>query len=248
MPALLLMGLVPGTSAWKQNLTSQSLSASFTLTLLTLVTGALLLQPADGLQMIKKQTSRPSTDRRTVAFLSNEVDEGDDHLIPEMLLTAKTKTTKTRKRRASFVWPSGSQFVAEFYVTIPIEAPSGVSIPFTIDVPYKFRLPNITKDILTRNIPDERLDVYGAIEGIFQNFGVDGRACVLRAVCERADSHLLNQGLLGEIVSLLLVASAAQSTENMYEYLTAEYHGQTNGDCWSLYPSCPLSFFNWMDG
>ena len=35
--------------------------------------------------------------------------------------------SKARKKRAALYWPSGSQFVAEFYITVFIPAPSGVS-------------------------------------------------------------------------------------------------------------------------
>lgn len=35
-------------------------------------------------------------------------------------------------------------------------------------------------------------------------FGVDGKACLLRAVCEVAESPLRDDGLLGEVLNILL--------------------------------------------
>ncbi|XP_047496325.1 uncharacterized protein LOC125043963 [Penaeus chinensis] len=174
-------------------------------------------------------------------------------------LVSKDKSDKTkvksRKKRATLYWPEDSQFVAEFYFTIPISAPSGVSIPFTIDVPYKFTLPNVTSNILGRGKANskntayfsERLDVYGVVEGIFEKFGMNGKACMLRAVCERAESHLVEAGMLGEVITTILAASSASSSDDIYEYQTAEYYGKTHGDCWNLYPGCPMSLFNWIE-
>nr|XP_027209229.1 uncharacterized protein LOC113802803 [Penaeus vannamei] len=174
-------------------------------------------------------------------------------------LVSKDKPDKTevksRRKRATLYWPEDSQFVAEFYFTIPISAPSGVTIPFTIDVPYKFKLPNVTSSILGRGTANsktshyfsERLDVYGVVEGIFEKFGMNGKACMLRAVCERAESHLVEAGMLGEVISTILAASSASSSDEIYEYQTAEYYGKTHGDCWNLYPGCPMSLFNWIE-
>ncbi|XP_045111721.1 uncharacterized protein LOC123504881 [Portunus trituberculatus] len=157
---------------------------------------------------------------------------------------------KSRKKRAALYWPSGSVFIAEFFFVIPIEAPTGVSIPFTIDVPYEFTLPNITAaDFFKReNIGrDDRLNLYGVVERLFQRFGLDGRACVLRAVCERASSSLEGAGMMGEVITTILTASLSIASEGMYEYLVAEHNGRTRGDCWALYPSCPISLFNWLE-
>lgn len=156
---------------------------------------------------------------------------------------------KSRKKRAALYWPDGSVFIAEFFFVIPIEAPTGVSIPFTIDVPYEFTLPNITAENFFKreNIGrDDRLNLYGVVERLFQRFGLDGRACVLRAVCEKASSSLEGAGMLGEVITTILTASLSVASEGMYEYLVAEHNGRTRGDCWALYPSCPVSLFNWL--
>ncbi|XP_042215084.1 uncharacterized protein LOC121861429 [Homarus americanus] len=165
--------------------------------------------------------------------------------------TQEKAPSKSRKRRATFYWPSGSKFVAEFYFTIPISAPTGVTIPLTLDVPYKFVLPNITTDddMYGRDYKrqSDRLDVYGIIEGLLNRFGMDGKSCMLRAVCERAQTNLVSAGMLGEVITTILMASSASSSEEMYEYVTAEYYGSTYGNCPSMYSGCPMSFFNWLE-
>ncbi|XP_042887839.1 uncharacterized protein LOC122263475 isoform X2 [Penaeus japonicus] len=177
------------------------------------------------------------------------------HSLNDLLGKPDKTQVKSRKKRATLIWPEDSQFVAEFYFTIPITAPTGVSIPFTIDVPYKFTLPNVTSSLLGRGKANgknthyfsERLDVYGVVEGIFEKFGMNGKACMLRAVCERAESHLVEAGMLGEVITTILAASSASSSNEIYEYQTAEYYGKTHGDCWNLYPGCPMSLFNWIE-
>lgn len=39
---------------------------------------------------------------------------------------------------------------------------------------------------------------------MIHRFGVDGKACLLRAVCEVAESPLRDDGLLGEVLNIIL--------------------------------------------
>ena len=50
----------------------------------------------------------------------------------------------------------------------------------------------------------ERVLVYEALEDALFKFGMDGKACLLRAICEMHSSPLLGYGLFGEILELLL--------------------------------------------
>nr|XP_045624414.1 uncharacterized protein LOC123774306 [Procambarus clarkii] len=155
------------------------------------------------------------------------------------------------KRSAVLVWPEGSLFVAEFYFEIPIKAPSGLDIPFTIDVPYEFTLPNITakSDYLSRNInqADDRLGLYGIMEGIFNKFGMDGKACLMRAVCEGSQSSLLRAGMLGEVITTILTASLSTSLAEMKDYVEAEEYGRSHGDCQAMFPTCSISIFRFLE-
>ncbi|KAK8738499.1 hypothetical protein OTU49_003909 [Cherax quadricarinatus] len=159
---------------------------------------------------------------------------------------------RPRKRRAaSLLFPTGSEFVAEFLFTIPIQAPSGMSIPVILDVPYKFALPNITddKDPFLWGLPraDDRHTFYGLIETVFDKFGINGKECLLRAVCEGSQSSILGIGILGEVITALLTASSSSSSDLMHDYVEAEYHGRSYDNCNSIYPACPVSLFRWLD-
>jgi hypothetical protein len=57
-----------------------------------------------------------------------------------------------------------------------------------------FRLPKILKKIVYSITP----------RAIISRLGIDGRACVLRAICEAADTTLQHNGLAGEVMHVLL--------------------------------------------
>lgn len=50
----------------------------------------------------------------------------------------------------------------------------------------------------------ERVLLYVAVEQFLDNFGMNGRACLLRAICEVQAHPLKNFGLLGEVLKLFL--------------------------------------------
>ncbi|XP_066982689.1 uncharacterized protein [Macrobrachium rosenbergii] len=138
-------------------------------------------------------------------------------------------------------------------ISLPNHNHLSTEIPFTIDVPYRFTLPNITADLFggkekqTKHDSSDRLDMYGVVEGLLSKFGFDGKACLLRAICEKAQLSLVKAGMLGEFIETILSASSSRYSDQMYEYQLAEYYGSTHADCRSAYPSCPVSLFHWLD-
>lgn len=48
----------------------------------------------------------------------------------------------------------------------------------------------------------ERAILYVLIEQFLDNFGMDGKACLLRAICEVHSYPLTNYGLIGEFMKL----------------------------------------------
>lgn len=50
----------------------------------------------------------------------------------------------------------------------------------------------------------ERALLYVLVEEMLENFGMDGRACLLRAICEVHAHPLKNFGLVGEMLKLFL--------------------------------------------
>ena len=51
----------------------------------------------------------------------------------------------------------------------------------------------------------ERVLLYEAVEDFLFKFGMDGKACLLRAICEMHESPLLGYGFFGEVLELFLM-------------------------------------------
>ena len=49
-----------------------------------------------------------------------------------------------------------------------------------------------------------RAFIYEAVEDFLFKFGMDGKACLLRAICETHESPLIGYGLFGEFINLFL--------------------------------------------
>ncbi|KAF5283823.1 hypothetical protein FQA39_LY04643 [Lamprigera yunnana] len=92
----------------------------------------------------------------------------------------------------------------------------------------------------------ERALLYTVIEDFLDNFGMDGRACLLRAICEVHAHPLQNFGLLGEVVKLFLSASKSPFSSLLLEYVEAENAGRGksgSSECWPYMKDCPKSLF-----
>ncbi|KAF5280297.1 hypothetical protein FQR65_LT03106 [Abscondita terminalis] len=92
----------------------------------------------------------------------------------------------------------------------------------------------------------ERALLYTVIEDFLENFGLDGKACLLRAICEVHAHPLRNFGLLGEVVKLFLSASKSPFSALLLEYVEAENAGKGKSgasECWPYMKDCPKSLF-----
>lgn len=96
-----------------------------------------------------------------------------------------------------------------------------------------------------------RWDFYRILEKAFETLG-SGKACLLRMVCEAAETPFKEgHGLLGELLHVVFTPSTTFEEYEMYadrEYHAAELIGQkANGMCKSFYPECsfsPLDYFS----
>ncbi|XP_047004559.1 uncharacterized protein LOC124622812 [Schistocerca americana] len=75
-----------------------------------------------------------------------------------------------------------------------------------------------------------RWQLYATAEAALSSMGVDGRACVLRAICEAAETPLRQDSLLAELSHLLLTPSTTDSgSSEGRRYLAAEHAGAAAG-------------------
>ncbi|KAL7637621.1 UNVERIFIED_CONTAM: hypothetical protein RMT77_012350 [Armadillidium vulgare] len=183
-------------------------------------------------------------DTKQYSNLSYEIDS-------QLERESEGNETKVKKRgkRATFAWPPDTIFIAQFSLEIPIYSPEGVDIPLLLEVPYELDLPNVTESIITPRKGDDRRTFFGTMEALFNRFGFHGESCMLRAICERAETNVLTKGLLGEVLNLVLAVSSSNEDDSAYmeHYKEAEFHGRTHGDCDIKYSECPVSIFHFFD-
>lgn len=89
----------------------------------------------------------------------------------------------------------------------------------------------------------ERALLYVVVEDFLSNFGLDGKACLLRAICEVHGYSLKNLGFLGEILKLFFTASKSPFAEILTDYVQAERQGMEHGECFPYFKKCPKSLF-----
>ncbi|KAI5710486.1 hypothetical protein M8J75_008962 [Diaphorina citri] len=90
----------------------------------------------------------------------------------------------------------------------------------------------------------ERALLYTVVEDLLANFGMDGRACLLRAICEvHAHNYLHRFGLMGEILKLFFTVTKSPYADLMSDYVAAEKKGSSTGECWPYFKECPKSLF-----
>ncbi|XP_050713141.1 uncharacterized protein LOC126996584 [Eriocheir sinensis] len=151
------------------------------------------------------------------------------------------------RQKRSIAFPTGSTFTITPVLCIPVVSIGDLTGFLDIELPFTIKLPNATQVTYGR-MDDDRLGIYSVLISTLNRFGVDGKACLLRSVCEVAESPLRDDGLLGEVLNILLTASyGASSSNHLYDYIDAERYGRAYGDCWAAYPQCPMSLFKLFD-
>ncbi|XP_055610630.1 uncharacterized protein LOC129757431 [Uranotaenia lowii] len=92
----------------------------------------------------------------------------------------------------------------------------------------------------------ERALLYTVVEDFIANFGIDGKACILRAICEVHSKPVEGFGLIGEMLKLFLTASLSPYSEHLDEYVMAENIGkgiEGPAECFPYFKDCPKSLF-----
>lgn len=89
----------------------------------------------------------------------------------------------------------------------------------------------------------ERAFLYEYVEDYLFTFGMDGKACLLRAICETHESPLIGYGFVGEMLEMFLTPTKSPYWKKMTEYIAAEQTGRKEGDCWKFAKDCSRSLF-----
>ncbi|CAD7087078.1 unnamed protein product [Hermetia illucens] len=102
------------------------------------------------------------------------------------------------------------------------------------------------------NIEKYRWAAYHALEMHAKRLGYEGRACVLRGICEAATVPFSwKSGLLGELLHILLTPSTSVEPLTKHsdnEYLHAEYLGKSGAPCERIFKECRKSLLSEFSG
>lgn len=87
--------------------------------------------------------------------------------------------------------------------------------------------------------PDaSRKIAYEMIEEVLTNEGKNGRQCLLRTICEVAETPLSHNGMIGELLDVFFTPGKFEIIHN--DYHDARRAGLNHIDCVQMYPDCPF--------
>merc|ERR1711962_186072 len=127
------------------------------------------------------------------------------------------------------------------------------------NIPMNFGIPlYTTTHIAARDWNNQIQPALDDLEGIVSMLGIDGRSCVLRAVCETAESPAMRpEGTVGAMLEVFVNYLTMESPESneidgeeeilsrrRRDYTEASLKGREIGGCSEHYPTCPMSLFN----
>ncbi|KAG5886767.1 hypothetical protein JTB14_007401 [Gonioctena quinquepunctata] len=164
------------------------------------------------------------------------------------------KTKKLSRRRRFLAFPEGSTFVATLCATY--ETVTGFSIYYQgVNWGAAFTLPNRSSvedyAVKHKKRRRERRDMYSGIQSTLDQMGLDGRACVYRALCEaprrfKFKSSKMSEELLRIIFKFPLQQISYDEPDDHHLYHRASRNGKQleQQECKDMYPECSISLID----
>ncbi|XP_026750035.2 uncharacterized protein LOC113510723 [Galleria mellonella] len=172
--------------------------------------------------------------------------------------------TKRQINSLPLVYPYGCTYKFIVGWSQPVPTPDYISLSFAANFQYQYgQFQNISElsryysyedisreqraaDLATRK--DERLIFYRAMADMLDSKGFNGHECMLRAICEAAQYPVEEEGLVGEIIHILLTPDYGRTPfdpedleweESMSVYRDAAIAGRQMFSCPDVYHECP---------
>ncbi|XP_066993356.2 uncharacterized protein [Anabrus simplex] len=180
-------------------------------------------------------------------------------LILFMILDSAPVDTAFRPRRHLY-FPEGSyvQLITGF--GLPIHSTPRQDVTFGMVLRYLYDLPTNASEMYPMSSEERhvtegaaRWHFYDILEEVITRSGLDGRACLLRAICEAAETPLGQDSILGEMLHVILTPSRTDEAREVFtdrQYHTAERLGTSllaeGGACGALYRECPVSLLDYI--
>ncbi|XP_059062245.1 uncharacterized protein LOC131855050 [Achroia grisella] len=175
------------------------------------------------------------------------------HLILTALLCTCSSYKSDRQRRG-LIFPPTSLYGTFVAIAVPVDIPDkNVFVSYNFESNYSV-VTNITQidEVLFPNLPIigsrqsrsiTRELAYMVLENRFKEYGMSGKACMLRNICEAAETPLHHNGLLGHIMHIIFTPSSSREEGIDDQYYAAELEGQ-KGNCDRYLDDCPFSLFD----
>ncbi|XP_072938391.1 uncharacterized protein [Epargyreus clarus] len=157
-------------------------------------------------------------------------------------------------QKRGLVFPPTSLYGTFIAIAVPLDIPDkNVFVSYNFESNYSV-ITNITEidEVIFPNLPIissrhsrsiTRELAYTVLETRFKENGMNGKECMLRNICEAAETPLHHNGLLGHIMHIIFTPSASKEEGLDDEYYQAEADG-LKGDCDKYMDLCPLSLFD----
>ncbi|XP_049939091.1 uncharacterized protein LOC126413235 [Schistocerca serialis cubense] len=157
--------------------------------------------------------------------------------------SAEWERLLSRQRRKVLFVDASSMGILLALAT-PIDLP-GRDVSFSYNFEANYALPsNLTQllendfTLVRRQRSLDRRSAYSLLEKRFEREGLTGRACVLRTVCEVAETPLRHNGLVGDLMHIFFTPSTSTEEGLPLEFSEAEERGRAGADCAAAYPAC----------
>ncbi|XP_023323111.1 uncharacterized protein LOC111697361 [Eurytemora carolleeae] len=175
--------------------------------------------------------------------------------------SALLSSPRSRISRSFTTLPASYTLTASFTLKIPL---TDIGTSLSLVVPFSFTFPSTSRSFDGRSFQEDsetgrsfgsttRADLYSTLEKyIATATGMDGEACLLRAVCEVGAAPEHEDGLMGDAVTTLLTAtntytSITNPSQHANQYAEAQLTGQMSGNCKKYAEKCPMSLFNLIE-
>ncbi|XP_026326161.1 uncharacterized protein LOC113234854, partial [Hyposmocoma kahamanoa] len=160
------------------------------------------------------------------------------------------------------IYPYGGTYKLLIGFTMPVKTTDFVNLYFTANFQYQYlQFTNVSalsryyfikevsreqREVVMKNQRDERIVFYESLADWLNRQGVTGKQCVLRAICEAAQYPVEKEGLIGELIHILLTPDYGHLEdededwkETMAVYIDAATAGRQMFSCLSIYSECP---------
>ncbi|XP_023239986.1 uncharacterized protein LOC111638487 [Centruroides sculpturatus] len=162
-------------------------------------------------------------------------------LLSTIVCQRNTHSKLTRRVRR-FLFPSNSLLSIKTDLKMPISLPGRMTGSIDMSLPISIPLSRFLTEGTGRD--DNRMELFFFLENLIQRFGIDGKSCLLKSICEIAEIPMDEEGVIGTFINGLFKVSNLTRRYGMDDYIKAEKLGRMGGNCSKNYKNCPFSFFS----